>query len=125
MSDFDHVLKHRLGLPGCLCLFQLIFVFILDRFKFPIMLTPLRQKLTNLFFDFLKRHSQPINFPLLESRLYLNIISLLLQNIQLIPCLLLLVISSTEQLPLNQVQMNLLVFKLPLLLHRSVPLQTF
>jgi hypothetical protein len=124
LSSLNHVLKHAAGLTGSLRSEQLDIaplLYILESF---VVLALLAKKHLRFLADVFEHRLHPLDLPLLVGHVDPHLVPAVLEGSELVAGLLLLVIGAGQQFALDEVELDLLILKLPLLLHRTVPLKT-
>ena len=87
------------------------------------MLASLAEELLDLGTGIVQQRFYSLGLLLSREHVHSKLVAAVLQHVQLVTRLYFFIVGSGEQFPLDEVQMNLLIFELALLLHGRIPFQ--
>ena len=88
-----------------------------------LVLASLAEELLDLGAGIVQQRFYSLGLLLSREHVHSKLVAAVLQHVQLVTRLYFFIVSSREQFPLDEVQMNLLIFELALLLHGRIPFQ--
>ena len=123
MAGQDHILEHTAVLSGTLSPQILGVTAGSDVAEALLVLASLAEELLDLGAGIVQQRFYSLGLLLSREHVHSKLVAAVLQHVQRVTRLYFFIVGSCEQFPLDEVQMNLLIFELALLLHGRIPFQ--